>query len=102
MKPETKVAFTPGPWRVQANEEQGRYGRRVTVHSSSGMLADCDWNGPEENEANARLIAASPTLYAACRNVIHLLDGSQPKDIPGAIMALQYAIALADGEGGRE
>ena len=35
------------------------------------------------------------TLLAACKAVESILDGRQPKDIPGAVMVVRAAIAKA-------
>lgn len=48
-------------------------GRRVTVTHNGSMIADLDWNSPEENMANARLIAAAPELLTACKAADRLL-----------------------------
>jgi hypothetical protein len=54
---ETKVKFTPGPWEVD-NE---------TIYGATGyLIADVTSHYPENESiqaANARLIAAAPTMY---------------------------------------
>ena len=47
------------------------------------------------SRADAQLIAASPYMLKALKSIIAVLDGRQPKDIPGAIMAAQTAIDCA-------
>ena len=49
-------------------------------------------------QANARLIAAAPTMLNALRAIVKLLDGSRAKDIPGALMVAVTAIAEATEE----
>lgn len=92
---------TPGPWTVSGLPEI--YGH------------DCiNANGPEpvatvlrrfvraENEANAYLIAAAPTLLAACKAALQVAeDVGDTKDHLGEewhhIKTLRAAIALAGG-----
>lgn len=63
---------TPGPWRVY------RIGERVAVETCENpalIVAAATLTGdPKEQEANARLIAASPTMYAALLEVKRLRD----------------------------
>lgn len=64
MKP-TDANHTRGPWRVVERPEQGTAnGRRIVVQSPGSIIADCDWNSPATNRANAELIASAPTLLA--------------------------------------
>ncbi|MDD5265147.1 MAG: hypothetical protein PHU43_10000, partial [Candidatus Bipolaricaulis sp.] len=59
-----------------------------------------------ESEANARLIAAAPDLYQACRLAMSVLaveyeNGTGKLDASKALHAfgnLKYAVARADGE----
>lgn len=59
--------FTPGPWRInsrgnqvgpRSDEEDQSFGMIMPV----AYLEEFDW--PGAHEANARLIAASPCMYA--------------------------------------
>lgn len=67
-------AHTPGPWEVQ--------GRELVAHTGTGYvtIAALDpVNTPrvphrDIAEANARLIAAAPDLYAALRDATDALD----------------------------
>ena len=63
---------TPGPWTVAAFDGRavgaphshivGTDGRPV-AYASAGRMNEADLNGAGEASANARLIAAAPTLY---------------------------------------
>ncbi len=67
-----KTQHTPGPWKIGA--KLGIYCKNLGT-----MIANCDHttNFPEENLANARLIAAAPDLLAALRQVrIALYSGA--------------------------
>jgi len=65
-----KESFTPGPWAVNPVNAQ------VDTFAGGAPLAVCkllwptDLRSEEETEANARLIAAAPDLYAAL-NLLH-------------------------------
>lgn len=71
------AAFTPGPWsigpahvvRQQTVDEQGR---RVTRFVAEAVLSAPFIEG--EREANARLIATAPRMYAALEDCILALD----------------------------
>lgn len=67
MSNETK--FTPGPWEVLLSALQEVYSSRGE-HLFRSVRRDL--NGVEyvEQEANARLIAAAPDLYAALEDLL--------------------------------
>jgi hypothetical protein len=54
----TKLKATPGPWRVDIDDQDGCIG--YYLENTQGA------EGPDEAEANARLIAAAPELLEAC------------------------------------
>ena len=54
-------------------------------------------DGISEHSRNAQLITSAPDLLEALHAIVKVLDGSQPKDIPGAIMVARAAIAKATG-----
>ena len=65
---EQKAAHTPGPWQIEWNVAQGGEGHYITDSNDMGefsriaaVLFHDDADG--ETRANARLIAASPTMY---------------------------------------
>ena len=87
-------------WRLQTSEDyRGSSGAQtcsnVLEEAAQAILAAEAGKVPPP--PNARLIAAAPDLLKACQAIIALLDGSQPKDIPGALMVAQSAIAKATG-----
>lgn len=56
-------------------------------------MTDC-----EQQARYAMLFAAAPQMLDALKAIVKLLDDSQPKDIPGAVMVAQSAILKATGE----
>ena len=65
---EQKAAHTPAPWLIEWNAAQGGEGHYITDSKDMGELSRIaavlfhdDADG--ETRANARLIAASPTMY---------------------------------------
>ena len=65
---EQKAAHTPGPWLIEWNAAQGGEGHYITdskdmveLSRIAAVLFHDDADG--ETRANARLIAASPTMY---------------------------------------
>lgn len=71
ITPAFKTEFTPGPWLAAPDGDHGEWG----IDSESGwgicaVAADCDARGLDstaESDANARLIAAAPAMYAALK-----------------------------------
>ena len=89
---------TPGPWRVPNSIPTD-----VVDSAHNRWIADCkvSVNGPpkEEQEANARLIAASPDLLAACEWIVqpdHAI-GSNAEFKEKATEIARAAIAKAKG-----
>ena len=65
---EQKAAHTPAPWLIEWNAAQGGEGHYITDSKDMGepsriamVLFHDDADG--ETRANARLLAASPTMY---------------------------------------
>ncbi len=58
------MPFTPGPWEVRGRFYIGRPGRMSLAEVKAG---DVPAEDVAQHEANARLIAASPALLAACK-----------------------------------
>ena len=90
--------YTFGPWspespngNIRANVPQPRSGQPVNTH----LFFACTANGttPQEREANARLVAASPDLLQAC--VAALSTGALEHG--GVADILRSAIAKATG-----
>lgn len=65
----TRPAFTLGPWKVGTHNPH-------SVHATGPRgFTLCDLGGIyPEKDANARLIAAAPELYAALRDATDALD----------------------------
>lgn len=88
-----KAQHTPGPW-VASNEPNGDF----TVHSERFCVASNNTeeleNGMDTNEsyANAKLIAAAPTLAARLTDLIQYLG----EDWNGDSMVEECKQALAD------
>jgi len=67
------TSFTPGPWTLGKGKVTIR---EVNLPGRKGFIARCHMPGEyrfrseEESEANARLIAAAPSLYAALHNLV--------------------------------
>lgn len=89
-KMENEFEGTPGPWGIDT--------RRVIkdrVVSSNGLTVACtDGNSSEEDEANARLIAAAPELLEALQKTNDLLkdlDNTHTGNDRYRDFAIQYA-----------
>lgn len=96
------MSYTKGKWEVDEGVfiKKGNIGisnqmRRIcTVNNGSGLLPK------EEQEANARLIAAAPDLLKACEEInngIRHIKGQLPEEMKKPYQLLQQAIAKAEG-----
>lgn len=105
---------TPGPWRVVNKPHETRNERRIGIRSSANAWIASVGNmatahaAPgsrllDEQEANARLIAAAPALLAALREIVDTEDDQLISGIEyvgrigGALKAARSALAAAEG-----
>lgn len=86
------TTHTPGPWSYIPSARV-----IVTNKPRPDDLAEVVEFRHLPTSANAALIVAAPELLRALESVERLLDGSQPRDIPGALMVVRSAIVLAGG-----
>ena len=94
---EQKAAHTAGPWLIEWNAAQGGEGHYITdskdmaeLSRIAAVLFHDDADG--ETRANARLIAASPTMYD------YLVERAQSGDARAAsIVEAIHASAKAKG-----
>ena len=86
-----KYTYTPGPWYTR----HGQISSETSEHGCT--IANCNATAKgisdKEVEANARLIAAAPTLLAACKIALAHLGGTAC----GETRELAAAIAAAEG-----
>lgn len=63
---------TPGPWAIEEGD------RETHIVGGEAILAYCpDWPcAPQEQEANARLIAAAPDLLEALEKIVAVADST--------------------------
>jgi hypothetical protein len=95
----TSPAHTNGNWRVWVTP-----GDTLYINNGDQSIAALVDTGisPEENAANARLIAAAPELLELCKDAWHLLvHGTAPngKPMDEADLIEQLATHIADAEG---
>lgn len=94
---------TPGPWGAQA-----MYDNNLTIgidypegDDRDHYLAEVTCGDPDELQANANLISASPELLAACKAALKLLDSvafvANEGDTKKPMRLLCTAIAKATG-----
>ncbi|HYE38195.1 hypothetical protein [Methylocaldum sp.] len=97
-----KVSFTPGPWDVDegdlsiyALDGAGGAVLLFQTHDEADGFASCD-----EQEVNARLIAAAPELYDAAECALGLLTGNMDGDWSKGdpVHMLRAALSKARGE----
>lgn len=72
-----KVKHTPGPWEVGEANHTLQYEIGVRAVDEDGFVI-CDITndgyGPEENEANAKLIAAAPEMLEFLMETVSVLS----------------------------
>lgn len=103
---ERETPWTAGPWTVRrAVEHCGKAYGPLEIHGrdsvqrtgSGGAVSWSDalltFSGLDDDEANARLIAAAPELYEACRQAAELFE-----DDESIAQVLLSALAKARGE----
>jgi len=92
------MPHTPGPWDlVQHNEKDSRVGRKTLL----AIVYSEAYRDRENQEANARLIAAAPDLLEACREWVEI-DGptisleEQRRRWPDVVAKMKAAIAKTE------
>lgn len=91
------AAFTTGPWEARDDgvvviAEPNQLGYQQPIKLISPWRESA-WDGDEEAEANARLIAAAPSLYSALAEATELLEASGYSTVE-----MRAALAKARGE----
>ena len=93
----TKTHHTPGPWAFVTPD--GMVVRHPQVYSDTGPVCNATWLGDSklgELTANARLIAAAPTLLEVLQELEESSSYWSEYDVPlGIVERIQAAIALA-------
>lgn len=89
---------TPGPW-ISPHKTNAVTVRHPVVMSDIGGVAIATWAGSEQQtDANARLIAASPDLYAVLKELQESAAYWSEYDVPlGIVDRINQAIAKAEG-----
>jgi hypothetical protein len=64
------TSFTPGPWSIDESKAYNNLVVSSTVTGDAICEVLCEPESDLIGTANARLIAAAPTLYAALHNLI--------------------------------
>lgn len=94
---------TPGPWEVDRVKHQGEPELVIlSVVSKAGANIANLWSFDPSDYANARLVAASPDLLAACNAFLAVMDGEDEpsnEDVERALIATREAVAKAEGRG---
>ncbi len=103
MTESREAAHTKGPWTVVITDDQIKAGR-CEIHAGTEVIARCHSPFPfdtswDERDANARLMAASPTLLAmlkACRAALVEAEGYHEGG--PLVKLIDAAISLASKE----
>ncbi len=95
-----KTKHTPGPWRTKREGFSTVY---VEARIDGGLIQEVAACGPteaglEQQEANARLIAAAPELLEALRGIMKLDEDLCSEGAIEALDKASAAIAKATGE----
>lgn len=97
-------AHTPGPWFVAVYSSGEFKGHAVDVYADEGDDGETEvciipqWIGAvDEQDANARLIAAAPDLLDALKGLFLDDAAKHPDAFPEAFAAARDAIARAEG-----
>ena len=89
---------TPGPWAAPYPSDG--YGMRHPPNvSDHGHVATTSWQGDEDHtDANARLIAAAPSLADALRWALEQIEDSLDPDHQAALAEAWATLNRATGE----
>jgi hypothetical protein len=91
---------TPGPWSTSGD---GLVYGPPTTDDEATLICDTageEWMGPNsEEKANARLIAAAPTLAAALRWALDQIEDDLDPDHQATLAAARTVLAEATREG---
>lgn len=71
----TVEKFTPGPWHSENTDD----GKTALIYQGKERIADVDLDHNQDGEANAKLIAAAPDLYAACKEFIRKVETGEAR-----------------------
>jgi len=71
-----KAKFTEGPWETVVYDAHGRF----SIQWAKGCIEENDYITKEEMDANAALIADTPTLLNVLSKCYATLAGEYPKD----------------------
>ncbi len=82
--------FTPGPWKSEEIRHDGKW--YVMGPDNTTLVALCN-SGLADNEANARLIAMSPQMYDALKEM-QAAFGSWKYDEPRRAAALKTTYTI--------
>lgn len=114
------MSYTKGKWKILADgltiKSELKHQPHYDVEPPQTLIAKCFQNGhlgrnerpTEEDKANARLIAAAPLLYEACKILCNkyvknlgttseFVSCITPKGIPDYWRKAEAALAAADG-----
>ena len=97
---------TPGPWKAfKVNPASGDWGHRVLGPNNHELDLTVQMPDPDEEAANAHLIAAAPKLLALVRDIrnldhVNLAHGDKAllEDLREWKAAARAAIAKAEGK----
>jgi hypothetical protein len=89
-----KTKFTPGPWKVESQQNSDFKAWEVVGPKPNEWIAECGYGG--NSEACARFIAAAPDIYAALGTINRLTSpGNRTFDELMRDMGLACDIARA-------
>jgi hypothetical protein len=91
-------SFTPGPWNVVPGAAGSFDVLAAFPDDGEGTLVAATYIANEE-QANARLIAAAPDLLAACKRFMDLDGGDTANAAQASELWSQMAAAIAKAEG---
>lgn len=107
-QPGHAAGHTPGPWKVVATHNRLHWSDVLDANDRPVAMVHNRTDAPDFGMeiANGRLIAAAPSLLAACEGVSDAVrvgvvgcSIDQAKEIDAAVYTLRSAIALARGGG---
>jgi hypothetical protein len=87
-------AHTPGPWIHYDDSADGKTNRHE-IQARGKTIAHIYWSVPDQDKANARLIAAAPDLYEALRRAVEWADANKQRAGTLDVTGMRTALAKA-------
>ncbi len=89
---------TKAPWGIFLKTDELTQEGIIIESCNEHDIRPSDGQSLGDELDDLKLISLAPEMYSVLKTVKRLLDGSQPKDIPGALMAINHVLGKLDNQ----